>query len=182
MPPRKKKEVAPKQEQKSVDPADAINPEDFPDDIKQALNVLVGNRPDSFVREFGPKGPEQATPSANMAGAGFGGSSAQDEFIKKKDPVERKVKLTKNKVYIFDLTNSEDRDKYEDIVDKVFDPANGINLAEPLKDPNIMVDENAPFGYRAIVVIRTTKPVEYLVPKGTGYRVVKNPQNEQTNQ
>ena len=135
----------------------------------------MGHKPTSFVQEFtGQVDPKnKVSKDQTFTGAGFAGESAQQEFIKRKDPVEQKIKLTKNKIYVFDLTNKDDLDRYEQIIDKAFDPESGIKLAEPLKDPTVHIDEKAPLGYRAIVVVKTTKPVDYVVRKGTGYNVVK---------
>lgn len=141
------------------------NIEELPEDIQQALNVIVGNRPDSFKQEFSVPVPE-------FDGAAFGGKSAQKEFIKKKDPVDKKVKFTNNQVFVLDLTDRKNKEQYEKILDQVFDPENGLILAEPLKDPVIMIDPNAPSGYRAIVTIKTSKPEEYLKAKGAGFTVV----------
>jgi hypothetical protein len=138
---------------------------ELPKDIQDALNVIVGNRPESFKEEF-------SLPQPEFNGAAFGGKSAQQEFIKKKDPVEKKLKFTNNQVFVFDLTDRKNKEQYEKILDQVFDPENGLILAEPIKDPIILIDPNASTGYRAIVTIKTSKPEEYLVPKGTGFKVV----------
>ena len=162
----RKKAVAPKEPEKVISD---LREEEVTGDIIEALNFVMGNRPSSFIEEFKLPDPKEVIGE----GAAMGGTSAQAEFIKKKDPVEVKTKLTKNKIYIFDLTNEPDKEKYEDILNRVFDPESGIKLAEPLKDPTVHIDEKAPLGYRAIVMVKTTKPVEYVVPKGTGYKVVE---------
>lgn len=139
--------------------------ENLPEDIKQALNVIVGNRPDSFKEEFSVPVPE-------FTGAAFAGKSSQKEFIKKKDPVEKKIKFTNNQVFVFDLTERKNKEQYEKILDEVFDPENGLILAEPIKDPVILIDPNASAGYRAIVTLKISKPEEYLKSKGAGFTVV----------
>lgn len=151
-------------------PQPAINPEEFPDDIKDALNVIVGNRPQSFVQEFDKRFDSQPA----MNGTAFGGTSAQEEFIKKKDPVEKLVRFTSNEVHVLDLTNANDRKAYSAILDTVFDPESGVVLAEQLKDPTILVDSHSKVGYRAIVTIKTARPEEYLRKVGKSYSVVGN--------
>lgn len=144
-----------------------LNPEEFPDDIKQALNVIVGNRPQSFVQEF-----DQRFEKPEMNGTAFGGTSAQQEFIKKKDPVEKLTRFVCNEIYVLDLTNPTDRKTYSQILDKVFDPESGVVLAEQLKDPTIMVDNHSKAGYRAILTIKTSRPEEYIKKIGKSYAVV----------
>lgn len=149
-------------------PDQTISPEDLPDDIKDALNVIVGNRPRSFQDEF--FGTRKEVPQ--MDGSAFGGSSAQQEFIKKKDPIEKKIRLTENEVYVLDLTNPADRKTYTSILNLVFDPESGVELAEPLKDPTVMVDPDSKVGYRAVLTIKTCRPEEYVKKKGGSYSVV----------
>lgn len=144
-----------------------LNPEEFPDDIKQALNVIVGNRPQSFIEEF-----DRRLEKPEMNGSAFGGTSAQQEFIKKKDPVEKVVRFAENEVYVLDLTSPADKKTYSKVLDTVFDPESGVVLAEPLKDPTIIVDPHYKMGYRAIVTIKTARPEEYLKKKGASYSVV----------
>jgi hypothetical protein len=139
--------------------------EELPEDIQQALHVIVGNRPESFKQEFSPIQPQ-------FDGAAFGGQSSQQEFIKKKDPVEKKLKFTDNQIFVFDLTDKKNKEQYEKIMDQVFDPENGLILAEPLKDPVILIDANAAHGYRAIVTVKISRPEEYLKAKGAGFSVV----------
>jgi hypothetical protein len=152
--------------QQEIDP---LVPENFPEDIKDALNVIVGNRPKSFDEEFKPN-PE-AHPS--FAGAAFGGTSSQKEFIKKKDPIEKGVKLTNNQIFLLDITKEKDLKKYEEILDLVFDPESGVQLAEPIKEPHYLLDPNSTDGYKALLIIKITKPVEYIKKTGTGYTVVE---------
>ena len=70
--------------------------ENLPEDIKEALNVIVGNRPKSFDEEFSPKPGKEK----EFDGAAFGGTSSQEEFIKKKDPQKKKIKLKKYLKYL----------------------------------------------------------------------------------
>ncbi len=139
--------------------------EELPEDIQQALHVIVGNRPESFKQEFSPIQPQ-------FDGAAFGGKSAQQEFIKKKDPVEKKVRFTDNQIFVFDLTDKKNKEQYEKIMDQVFDPENGLILAEALKDPVILIDPNAAHGYRAIVTVKVSRPEEYIKKKGPGFSIL----------
>jgi hypothetical protein len=149
--------------------------EGLPEDIKEALNVIVGNRPKSFEEEFSPK-PKQ---EKEFNGAAFGGSSSQEEFIKKKDPQKKKIKLTKNKIHLLDISVQKDIIKYEEIMDQIFDPENDTQLVEPVKEPQYIIDPNAPSGVRALLIIKTTVPVEYIKKEGTGYTVL-NKQNKKS--
>ena len=154
---------------------DNLNPENFPEEIKEALNVIVGNRPKSFDEEFIPN------PNAHpkFSGAAFGGESSQKEFIKKKDPIEKGVKLTNNEIFLLDLTKDSDLLKYKEILNSVFDPESGVQLAEPIKEPHYLLDPNSPQGFKALLIIKTTKPVEYVKKSGTGYTVIKT-KNDKT--
>lgn len=143
--------------------------ENLPEDIKEALNVIVGNRPKSFDQEFSPSSDKEK----EFSGAAFGGTSSQEEFIKKKDPQKKKIKLTKNKIHLLDISIQSDIIKYEEIMDQIFDPENDIQLVEPVKEPQYIIDPNAPSGVRALLIIKTTVPVEYIKKEGTGYTVVK---------
>ena len=147
--------------------------ENLPEDIKEALNVIVGNRPKSFDEEFSPK-PNQ---EKEFDGAAFGGTSSQEEFIKKKDPQKKKIKLTKNKIHLLDLAVHKDIIRYEEVMDQVFDPENDVQLVEPVKEPQYIIDPNSPTGVRALLIIKTTVPIEYIKKEGTGYTVV-NKQNK----
>ena len=150
-----------------------INPEDFPDDIKEALNVIVGNRPKSFQEEFS----EGVKIEPKMTGSAFGGVSAQQEFIKKKDPIEKRIRFKSNEIYVLDLTNPIDKKTYSRILDTVFDPESGVVLAEPLKDPTILVDPDCKAGYRAIITIKTACPEEYIKKLGSSYSVTDTKKN-----
>ena len=147
--------------------------ENLPEDIKEALNVIVGNRPKSFDEEFSPK-PNQ---EKEFDGAAFGGTSSQEEFIKKKDPQKKKIKLTKNKIHLLDLAVHKDIIRYEEVMDQVFDQENDVLLVEPVKEPQYIIDPNSPTGVRALLIIKTTVPIEYIKKEGTGYTVV-NKQNK----
>jgi hypothetical protein len=147
------------------DPVKELSEEEVPEDIKEALNVILGNKPKSFSEDFIE--PVKAPPP--FKGAGFAGGSAQEEFVKKRDAVEKRVRFTENRIYILDLTSESDRQSYSEILDVVFNPESGIVLVEPLKDPEIMVDTNSPSGYRAIITIKTAKPNEYLKKMSSSY-------------
>jgi hypothetical protein len=149
--------------------------DELPEDIKEALNVIVGNRPKSFDQEFSPAQKQEK----EFNGAAFGGASSQEEFIKKKDPQKKKIKLTKNKIHLLDISTQADTIKYEEIMDQIFDPENDIQLVEPIKDPQYIIDSNSPTGVRALLVIKTTIPVEYIKKEGTGYTVMEK-QNKNT--
>lgn len=151
------------------DPLASINEQDFPEDIREALTVIVGNRPKSFDEEFCAN--TQAAPKFN--GAAFAGKSSQEEFVKKKDPIEKYIKFENNQIFLLDITHSEDLEKYQQILDSVFDPESGIQLVEPIKEPHYLIDPSAPKGFRALITIKTTKPVECYKKNGTGYTVVK---------
>lgn len=154
---------------KTQDPVDEIDEKDFPEEIREALTVIVGNRPKSFDEEFTPN--PQAAP--NFKGAAFAGKSSQEEFVKKKDPIEKFVKFTNNQIFLLDITQKSDLEKYEQILDSVFDPESGVQLVEPIKEPHYLLDQSAPQGFRALITIKTTKPVECYKKSGTGYTVVK---------
>lgn len=149
--------------------------ENLPEDIKDALNVIVGNRPKSFDEEFSPKSKQEK----EFDGAAFGGASSQEEFIKKKDPQKKKIKLTNNKIHLLDLAIHKDIIRYEEVMDQVFDPENDVQLVEPVKEPQYIIDPNAPTGVRALLIIKTTVPVEYIKKEGTGYTVI-NKQNKKS--
>jgi hypothetical protein len=142
----------------------------LPNELQNSLKILIGERPDSFKEEFEPN----TTGYPQFKGTGFGGeTTAQEEFIKKKDPVEQKVRYKDNKVFVFDLTDEKDSLEFSRILDEIGDPESGVVLAEEIKDPQILIDPKAKKGYRAIVSLKTTKPEKYLKKKGTGYQVAK---------
>jgi len=138
--------------------------ENLPEDIKEALNVIVGNRPKSFDEEFSPKPGKEK----EFDGAAFGGTSSQEEFIKKKDLMN-----------IIWVPQKRDIIRYEEVMDQVFDPENDVQLVEPVKEPQYIIDPNSPTGVRALLIIKTTVPIEYIKKEGTGYTVV-NKQNKKS--
>ena len=88
----------------------------MPEELAESLKVLVGERPTSFKEEFVPN--TAGYPQFKGTGP-FGRTTAQEEFIKKKDPIEKKVRYEKNQIYILDLTDPEDSKKYSDIFKKI---------------------------------------------------------------
>jgi len=141
----------------------------IPEDLAESLRIIIGERPESFQEEFKPN----TSVYPRFDGAAFGGESAQQEFLKAKDPVEKKVKYTNNRVKMFDLTDPAQELAYAELLDLIGDPESGFILAEAPKDPQILLDSTAPMGYRAIVVIKIAKPEIYLKHKGSGYKVQK---------
>lgn len=139
----------------------------FPEELADSLRVITGERPESFQKEFVPN----TSIYPKFEGAAFGGESSQAEFLKKKDPVDKKIRFLDNQVKVFDLMDPKQELEYNVILDKIGDPESGVILAEPLKDPQILLDPNASCGYRAIVVVKTAKPQVYLKPRGEGYKV-----------
>lgn len=142
--------------------------DELPPDIQEAIRVVSGGRPRSFEEEFQPN--TEGYPQ--FKGAAFGGSSAQEEFIKQKDPQEIRMRYTDNKCYAIDLATPEGTAKYEEIMKDVGDPESGVIFAEPPKEPHIVLDATCERGFRAIVVLKTSKPVPYRHRIGTGYQVV----------
>ena len=65
------------------------------------------------------------------------------------------------------------------VMDQVFDPENDVQLVEPVKEPQYIIDPNSPTGVRALLIIKTTVPIEYIKKEGTGYTVV-NKQNKKS--
>jgi hypothetical protein len=148
---------------------------EIPDDLLESLKIISGHRPDSFREEFEPN--TATYPKFN--GAGFMGVSARDEFIKKKDPVEKKLKCTENKTYVLDLTKEDDNKKYSELLDKIGDPESGYVLADALKDPQIFIDPSSIAGFRAIAIIKIFKPVIYLKSKFMDVDDKQNKANEE---
>ena len=139
----------------------------IPPDLADSLRVITGERPESFQKEFIPN----TSIYPKFDGASFGGESAQAEFLKKKDPVDKKIRFLDNQTRVFDITDPNQQIAYSKILDQIGDPESGIVLAEQLKDPQILLDANSPCGYRALVVVRTARPEIYLKPKEGGYKV-----------
>jgi hypothetical protein len=139
----------------------------MPQDLYESLKAISGERPESFKREFVPN----VEPYPGLKEY-LGRESAQEEFLKKKDPVEIKYKFVDNKTEVFDLTEPADSEKHSQLLNLISDPESGVVLAEELKEPQIMLDPTARRGYRAIVFVRTTRPVKYLKKKEAGYSVV----------
>jgi hypothetical protein len=154
-------------ENKKIEPEAPIDGLNMPEELAESLRLITGERPTSFQKEFVPN----TAIYPKFTGAAFEGESAQQEFLKKKDPVEKRVRYKDNEIHILDLTDAKQRLEYTALVDTIGDPESGVILAEDLKDPQILLDTNAPLGYRAIVVIKTTKPEIYLKKKGPGYEV-----------
>jgi len=157
--------------------SDRVSAEKMPDELADALRVMVGERPDSFKNEFRPN----TSSYPKFDGAGFAGESAQEEFLKNKDPVEKKVKFLENSIFVLDLTNEAQKSKYAEVLDLIGDPESGIVLAEELKDPQILLDSNSPMGYRAIAIIKTARPKMYVKPLTSGYSVQKKSKSDKEN-
>jgi len=135
---------------------------EMPKELIEALKVITGDRPESFQKEFSPN--TSIYPQFN--GAGFGGESIKEGFIKARDQIQERIKFTDNKVSVFDISDESQNKKYSEVLDATGDPESGIILAEEPKDPQIFMDASAPLGYRAIVVIKTARPMMYLKKKG----------------
>jgi len=141
---------------------------DVPDEIKDALKVIVGNRPDSFIQEFDNQSPE---PQQKGLFSSISSSSlpqdetARDRFIKKGDRVREAFKLRDNRIYVLDLTSPQDLKKYSDLMDEIFDGSDRLSLAEDIKEPKILLDPNSPVGYRAIVTLRVFRLEREIKPK-----------------
>lgn len=149
--------------------------EEFPADVQEAMRVLSGGTPKSFAAEFSPN----LDGYPQLKGAAFGGASAQEEFIKKKDPVEIKIRFEDNQCYVVDLTTATGQATYATVMNLIGDPESGVVLAEQPKDPQILIDNNGVV--HAMMVIKTSRPKEYIKKTGPGYEVVdsNNPKDNE---
>jgi hypothetical protein len=154
---------------------DPIKDIEMPPDLVESLRIITGERPESFKKEFSPN----TSIYPQFDGAGFMGTSAQEEFIKSKDPIEKKIRFKENKTYVLDITKPEDNVRYSEVLDLISDPESGVVLAEELKDPQVIIDANSSVGYRAIVIIKTAVPEIYIKKKSSGYTKMKKKGKEE---
>jgi len=125
----------------------------MPEPLLESLRVITGERPQSFKDEFQPN--LDAYPYMQT------GKKHQEVISKIEGKQKKAFALSNNKVHVFDITDSEQAHEYEQILDILGDPStHNVYLSEPIKEPMILLDKDAPKGYRAIVYVSTMKPKE----------------------